>query len=118
MRQIGNRVITVKKSELISQIVSNKETHQDEYQEAIIAYKIEGIKQLNAQLEAVNNGSVTANLTLVTPIDNSANYDKIITMFIMEIAEQVELTQSEFNEYIHDEAQFAMSARVSNHTYS
>jgi hypothetical protein len=56
-------------------------------------------------------------MNLVTPVDNSTNYDKIIRMFEMEVADKVELTQQEFNEYVHDETDFAQIAMVSNSTY-
>tara|TARA_R110000868_G_scaffold76573_3_gene220131 strand:- start:11959 stop:12144 length:186 start_codon:yes stop_codon:yes gene_type:complete len=57
-------------------------------------------------------------LKLIEPIDNSANYDKIIAMFDWEVENEVELTQAEFNEYVLDENQFTELARVSNVMYA
>lgn len=144
MRQTGNRTITVDKKELIDIIKENKTKHIQAYKEAVKAYKIEATekiaelkdalkkfgrdaaKELNENQKKVDEGSIDANfsiappflaLNLVTPINNSDNYDKIIKMFEMEVADKVELTQQEFNEYVHDETQFAQEAMVSNATY-
>jgi hypothetical protein len=117
MRQMGSRTIKVNKSELITKIRINKENHIKEYDEAVIAYKKEAKKQLESQLKRVDEGALDANLNLVTPVNSKENYDKIILMFEMEVEDIVELSQSEFNEYIHDEVQFARHAKMSNTAY-
>jgi hypothetical protein len=144
MRQTGNRTITVNKKELINIIKENKKNHIKAYNEAVVAYKIEAserilelkdqlnkgvkkaLKELNEHQANVDGGSINELFTislpsiymnLVTPVDNSTNYDKIIRMFEMEVADKVELTQQEFNEYVHDETDFAQIAMVSNSTY-
>jgi methyl-accepting chemotaxis protein len=144
MRQTGNRTITVDKKELIDIIKENKKTHIKGYKEAVSAYKgkateeitklveelrkgtKDALKELGEHQAKVDDGSIDASfsislpsvyLSLVTPINNSDNYDKIIRMFEMEVADKVELSQQEFNEYVHDETQFALEAMVSNSTY-
>ena len=60
---------------------------------------------------------MTVRLSLTTPVDNRKNYDKIIDMFDWDVNEEVELEQSEFNEYIQDETEFARHALMSNSMY-
>jgi uncharacterized protein YktB (UPF0637 family) len=118
MRQYGSRTINVKKSELIQKLKTNKENHIKEYEKAVIAYKEEALRQLNDQIKKVEEGELNAKLNLVTPINNAANYDKIIEMFEWEVEEVVVLEQKEFIEYVQDETEFALNAKFSNTMYS
>jgi len=117
MLQLGSRTIKVNKAELIAKINENKEKHILDYAEAVVAYKTEALEQLVKLVEKVENGSTQIELDLRSPVNNSDNYDKIIEMFKWEVAEEVELSQAEFREYVQDEAPFAISARTLNALY-
>lgn len=97
------RIILVKKGMLISKIKENKVKHQKEYAEAVEAFKKEAKEQLDEQSKKLSEGKLELKLNLVTPIDNSEEYDKLVSMFEWEIKDEVELSQGEFNEYILDE---------------
>jgi hypothetical protein len=117
MMRNGNRTIKVKKSDLIAKIKENKKNHVVEYKQAVIAYKKEAIKQLKDLTERAKGGEMNLQLKLVTPVDSSKNYDKILSMFEWEVEDIVELDQQEFNEYVNDETAFAVHAKVLNSTY-
>lgn len=117
MRHLGSRKINVRKYDLINQIKVNKDNHIKEYEKAVVAYKTEALKQLNELLKKVEQGELKASLNLITPINNAENYDKIIAMFEWEVNPIVELEQSEFNEYVLDETDFAIMAKTSNMSY-
>ena len=117
MRRNGSRTIKVKKADLIARIEENKETHIVAYAKAVEAYKKEALKQLAELTKRVENGDMTVKLNLTTPVDNRKNYDKIIDMFNWEVEDIVELEQSEFNEYVQDETEFARHAMMSNSMY-
>ena len=117
MRRNGNRIIKVKKSDLIAKIQENKERHIESYEKAVIAYKKEALKQLAEITKKVEEVDMKVRLELTTPIDNRDNYDKIIDMFNWEVEDIVELEQSEFNEYVQDETDFARIALHSNSMY-
>lgn len=117
MRRHGSRKITVKKQDLIAKIEENKKLHIEEYEKAVIAYKEEALKQLHSLCEDVEKGSTSVKLNLISPIDNSENYDKVIEMFKWEVADEVELEQSEFLEYVQDEFDFAVTAKFNNMSY-
>jgi len=117
MRRTGSRTIKVNKQQLIDKIKENKKNHVEEYAKAVIAYKEEALRQLANLTEKVNEGALNIQLNLITPIDNSVNYDKIVEMFEWEVDEVVELEQNEFLEYVQDETEFARSAKFSNMMY-
>lgn len=111
------RLIKVKKSKLIEKINENKENHKKDYIEAVEAYKKEAKKQLDEQSKALENGSLNISLRLISPIDKTDEYDKILSIFEWEVADFVELTQNEFNEYVLDLSTFSMNAKMLNSTY-
>lgn len=117
MRQFGSRKINVKKVDLINKIRENKKNHIVEYEKAIVAYKEEALKQLVELTKKVNDGALNIQLNLVTPVNNSENYDKIVEMFEWEVNDVVELEQKEFIEYVQDETDFAIQAKFSNSAY-
>lgn len=117
MRTYGNRTIKVKKTELLKKIRENKEKHVAEYNEAVVAYKAEALKQLKELTKKAQNGDLKIELDLTHPQNKAEDYDKIITMFEMEVDEVIELQQDEFNAYIFDELDFSISAKMSNSRY-
>jgi len=118
MRTFGNRKIKVNKQQLIEKIEANKKAHIKAFKEAVVAYKKEALKQLSEQTKKARSGNLELRLNLITPINNSENYDKIIDMFKWEVEELVELEQKEFNEYVQDETDFAIAASFSNNIYT
>lgn len=117
MRNYGNRKIKVDKVNLIDRIKENKENHIVEFKKAVIAYKKEALRQLMKLTEDVNEGQMDIRLDLITPVDNTKNYDSILEMFEWEVDDIVELEQKEFIEYVQDETDFAVSAKFSNTSY-
>lgn len=108
MRQQSDaRMIKVNKQKLIEQIIANKNNHSAEYEKAVIAYRAEAKKQLEKQLVDLEGGSLTINVKLISPVNKTGEYDKILSMFDWEEEDIVELSQGEFNEYILDESPFA-----------
>ncbi len=118
MLRTGNRLIKVKKQDLIDRIKENKKNHIELYKKAVVAYKEEALEQLDFLTGEVNNGVLDIKLDLVTPINNEKDYDDIIEMFEWEVEEIVEIGQNEFREYVQDETDFAQQAQFSNTFYS
>ena len=118
MRQHGDRTINVNKVDLIQAIEKNRLQHISDYKLAVEAYKEEAKKQLLQQTANLQEGSLDIKLNLTKPVDNTSEYDKLILMFEMEVHDVVELSLQEFNQYIHDETEFARSAKFSNSFYT
>lgn len=118
MRQRSDaRMILVDKKQLIEKIKENKLNHIAEYHEAVDAYKKEAQRQLSEQAKKLKKGALNINIHLVTPVNKSDEYDKILATFEWELNETVELSQGEFNEYVLDELQFSQHAKMINSTY-
>ena len=113
----GDRTLEVKKSEIIKAVKANKEAHIKAYAKAVVAYKEEALKQLAEQTEKAKDGNLKIKLNLTTPIDNGTSYDDIIEMFEFDVNEVVELSQSEYNEYVKDKTEVARHAEMANSMY-
>lgn len=111
------RMIKVRKSKLINKIIDNKNAHIEGYEKAVIAYKMEAIKELEKQLKRAKEGKTDISVNLTSPVDRAGEYDKLTLMFEMEVREEVKLSQGEFNQYIHDELTFAKHAKAANTLY-
>jgi hypothetical protein len=66
----------------------------------------------------LDEGALNIQLKLTTPINRQDEYDKVIEMFNWEVLATVELTQDEFNDYVHDDNDQARNAKFSNMYYS
>jgi hypothetical protein len=118
MHQRHNRKIVVDKEKLIAIIKTNKENHIKEYNEAVEAYRTEANRQLGVLKSKLDEGALNIQLKLTTPINREEEYDKVIEMFNWEVLATVELTQDEFNDYVHDDNDQARNAKFSNMFYS
>lgn len=114
---MANRNITIKKSDLLSKILENKNEHIKDYEQAVEAYKKEASRQLHDQLQKLEKGSLNVKINLVTPVNRSEHYDRLIQMFTWEVEPIVVLTKTEFDEYIMDDEQTIKMAKLSNSTY-
>lgn len=117
MHNHHNREISIEKNKLIEKIKENREIHINEYNEAVIAYKKEAKIQLEQLSTDLDKGKLNLKLNLITPINRSSEYDKVIEMFEWEISDIVKLSQKEFNEYIHDDTSDSIQAKMLNSTY-
>jgi hypothetical protein len=118
MHQRHNRTVTINKAKLIAKIKANKEAHVEEYKEAVKAYITEANKQLEKAKKELDNGSLSIHIQLTTPINRAEEYDKVIEMFNWEVKDEIELSQHEFNEYVHDDNDMSRNAKFANSYYS
>ena len=113
----GSRTINVNKADLIAKIKENKENHIKEFDKAVVAYREEAQKQLQGEISRLVEGALDIKLDLITPVNNAKNYDNILQMFEWEEEAIVQLEQAEFQEYVQDTTDFAVTARMSNMMY-
>lgn len=112
-----DRKVKIKKADLISKITDNKAAHIEEYEKAVEAYREEAKKQLKSLLSKIKRGELGIRLELVTPVNRVQDFEKLLTMFNWEVEEIIEVTESEFDEYVNDNTASARSAKFSNATY-
>lgn len=116
---MSDRKIRVNKSQLVGKIKENKANHVKEYEQAVKDYKEEAAKQLSDLSKKLEEGKTNLKLELVSPVNKSDEYDKLIAMFeTWEVDDFVDLSQEEFNQYVMDETSFAIHAKGLNTYYS
>jgi len=114
-----DRTIKIDKQSLIEKLTENKTAHIEEYKKAVEDFKVEAARQIKEATKNLKEDNFKkVSLQLIVPVDRTEEYDKVIKMFEWEVEDQVELTQSEFNEYVHDDNEQARSAKFSNSYYS
>lgn len=118
MHRHHNRTLQINKADLIAKIEENKVKHVKEFAEAKEAYKVEALTQLENLKKKVEGGDLHISLKLVSPVDRVSEYDKVIEMFKWDVNDIIELSQDEFNEYVHDENDGAKQAKMSNSYYA
>lgn len=96
--------IKVRKVDLISVMKGNRETHRAGFEEAMTGFRSAFIKKLDAMIEDANkNRKYIQNVGLTMPEDHSADYDRVIFMLEMDIEEEIELSETEFAQYVQDD---------------
>jgi len=109
--------INVNKKEIITALKKNKIKHAKSYEKAVKEYDKNARKQLKEFAKELDRGNMGMQISLTTPINNSARYTKLINMFELELKDEIELTQGQFDEFIHDEFGWSRQAYATNSSY-
>lgn len=112
-----HRTIKVKTEKVIAALKTNKEKHIVEYAKAKEAYKLEGLEQIELIKKDLEAGKNNLQLKLVEPIDRAQQFDEFITMFEMEVENEIELETDEFKLYVLDKGSSSEHASLSNSVY-
>lgn len=96
--------ITVKRQELIEKLRANRAAHRSIFEEATKVYRERAIKELDAMLDAARRGDqIARSLSLPLPEDHTDDYDRVIGMLEMEVADVVKITEEQFRCYVQDQ---------------
>lgn len=112
-----NRQMKIRKAELIEKLHENKKKHIVDYGEAVEAYRKKAQEEINKSQKKLKDGDLDISIVLVTPINRSEEFDKIIEMFKWEVEEVITLTQDEFNQYVHDDSPSSRNSILANSRY-
>lgn len=98
------RSVKIKTQELLEVLRKNRETHQKDYDEAIVGYREAVIKEVKAALKKAQAGEDVYEFVSATkPKSYVKSYDTVIRMLEMSSEDTVELTMQEFNQYVEDD---------------
>lgn len=115
----GMQVVKVKKSELLAKLKASRFEHREIFLEALDGYHKAAIEALAARVkEAKDNKRVNLYFGLEQPIDQTKEYDRVITMLEMSVDDEIELTQQEFANYVMDDWSWMSQFLTSNAGYS
>jgi len=98
------RMVRIKTAELLKIVKENREQHRATFEEALEGYRKEAIVQLELMLEEARRGKrIRRSVTLIEPMDQTKDYDRVIRMLELTVDEEVDLTASEFAQYVQDD---------------
>jgi hypothetical protein len=98
------KTVKVKTDELLGIVKSNRDAHRDMFEKAMAGYRKQAIAELDRAITDAKAGrKITRYLSLVEPIDQTKDYDRVIEMLRMSVDEEVELTSTEFAQYVQDD---------------
>jgi hypothetical protein len=91
--------------DLLDILGKNKESHRSQFEEAIDGYKEAVEKWLCERLEIIKSGRQVTDLYFTGPLpeDHTKDYDRVIRMLNMTTEDQIELTETDFSQYVMDE---------------
>lgn len=109
----------IQKSKLLEVIRKNRDEHKSIFEEALIGYRKEAIRLLDERLNDARDGrKIDLYFHLVQPMDQTKDYDRVIMMLEMTEDEIIELTSTEFSNYVQDDWSWKDQFITSNSTYS
>jgi hypothetical protein len=111
--------ITVKKTELLLALVKNREGHRAEFLEAQHGFREAVIAELDKMLaDARDLKPIRLTVSLPTPEDHTKDYDRVIRMLEMSVAEEIQISEQQFSWYVLNEWGWIQRASVTNSMYT
>lgn len=110
--------VKVSRDELLSTLKKNRENHRKIFEEALEGYREEAIKEL---AEAINDAKagkkIRRSLSLVEPMDQTKDYDRVIRMLEMSKDTIIEISEIDFAQYVLDDWRWKDQFTASNSRY-
>lgn len=111
--------IKVDKVKLIAVLKENRQKHRQIFEEACDGYKKKAITLLEEKLSIARSGAkVKMMFQLLEPVDQTKDYDRAIGMLEMDLANEVELSEMDYRQYVMDDWNWKQSFLTSNSAYS
>lgn len=97
------RSVKIDREELLDILQKNREQHVKDYNEALVGYREDAIKELNANLaEAMAGKEIKHHISVIRPTSYEDSYNTVIRMLELSIDSSIELTMQEFQQYVED----------------
>lgn len=111
--------VKVNRIELLDVVKKNRDNHRKIFEEAVVGYREQAIKELGAHLkEARAGGRIRRTVTLVQPIDQTIEYDRAIKMLEMSVDDTVTLDEHTFQCLVMDDWGWKKTFLSANAMYS
>ena len=96
--------VTVSRSHLLKVIERNREKHVKHYQRALVVFRSRLIATLKKALARARSGArVRLPIHLPSPVSYAREYDVVIGMLRMSTDKSVEITPSQYRQFVRDE---------------
>ncbi len=114
----GLSIITVKKEDLLVALKKNRSEHRALFLEAQDGFRVAFIHELDKMLaEARANKSYRKIVELEEPHDHTRDYDRIIRMLEMSVKDEIQITETEFSQYVLDDWSWKHQFIETSNTY-
>jgi len=111
--------VKIKTSELLKVVEQNRNEHREIFEEALIGYQKEVLRQLEMRIADAKKGKrINTRFQIVEPVDQTHEYDRVIRMLKMTVDDVTEITQTEFAQYVMDDWGWKNNFITSNSNYS
>lgn len=117
-RDLGLQSVRVKKDELLEKLKSNCEKHTAEYTIALVGYKDDVRSQLVKLVSELDAGRrIKSSISFDEPQCHKEDYEIVIEMLEMSIDEYIDLSMSEFRQYVQDKWTWKEKFMTTNSKY-
>ena len=100
--------VTVKRSELLERLETNRSQHRDLFLKAQDGYRAQVVRELEAMLKEARDGKrIRRTVQLQEPVDQTREYDRAIAMLSMSVDDVIELSARDFQCYVLDQWDWA-----------
>lgn len=118
MNRAGDITITVNKDTLLTALKENREQHHEQYEKAWDGYCVIARETLEAMLDTIKQKKpIGQYIKHAPPEDHTADYDDVIDMLEWSLGDEVELTQTQFIQYVKDDWGWKDQWTTSNTSY-
>lgn len=108
-----------KKTYLLGEITKNRKQHREIFEEAIEGYRKKAVEELNAHIERIKRGEVIAvRVYYPQPEDHTKDYDRLLEMIKMTTEDEINLTETQFAQYVQDDWSWKHQFLTTNSSYS
>lgn len=107
------------KNTLIESVQKNRDAHRAIFEEALEGYKKKAIDTLEAHMERVRRGDVySLRVSYPEPVDHTRDYNRLLKMLELTVDDQIEITETQFAQYILDDWDWKRQFITTNSAYS
>ncbi len=114
--------VTVKTEELLETLRVNRSVHVHEYETAFEGYREQVVSEVAHGLDIMGSGGeIFVGTRLIRPVNHVNDYDCVIRMLTMTISagvEEIEISMSNFSQYVMDEWGWKQQFSTTNSSYS
>lgn len=110
--------VTVNKAQLIAAIRDNREQHRQQFELALEGWHADALERLNKLKQELSKGKrFNVAINLLMPEDHTPDYDLVLKMLTMHLADTVTIPTQEFRQYVMDDWSWKRQWTNSNSAY-
>lgn len=111
--------VTVRKSELIEIVQTNRDQHKAIFDEAVEGYRAKAVGLLEGHIQRIRTGKLErVYVMLPEPENHTRDYDRVLSMLKMDVNETVTVDEQSYQSYVLDDWAWKRQFLTSSSAYS